>query len=45
MSCHTSDEVQLKVVHTFLAAVGLGVIIAFVLSLPELKRYLKISNM
>jgi hypothetical protein len=44
MSCST-DEVQLKVLHTFLAAVGLGALIVFLLSLPELKRYIKISTM
>ena len=45
MSCETSDQIQLKIVHGFLAAIGLGALIMFVLSLPELKRYLKISSM
>jgi hypothetical protein len=40
-----SEEVQLKLLHGFLAAIGLGVVVMFLLSLPELKRYIKIDMM
>jgi hypothetical protein len=45
MPCEASKDAQLKIVHTFLAALGLGVVVVFILSLPELKRYIKISTM
>lgn len=45
MPCSTSDEVQLKIVHGFLCALGIGAIVVFLFSLPELKRYIKISSM
>jgi hypothetical protein len=40
-----SEEIQLKALHLFLCAIGLGVVVVFLLSLPELKRYIKISSM
>jgi hypothetical protein len=41
----SSDHVEVKIVHGFLAALGLGALVLFILSLPELKRYIKISSM
>jgi hypothetical protein len=40
-----SDEATVKAVHVFLCALGVGVGIMFLFSLPELKRYIKISSM
>jgi hypothetical protein len=40
-----SDAATAKAVQVFVCALGVAVGVIFVLSLPELKRYIKISSM
>jgi len=40
-----SDKATVKAVHIFLWALAIAAGSVFVLSLPELKRYIKISSM
>jgi hypothetical protein len=44
MSC-SSDKATARAVQVFFCALGVAAGVAFVLSLPELKRYIKISSM
>lgn len=45
MSCPTSDKVTADAARLIMCAIGLAVGVVFILSLPELKRYIKISTM